>query len=120
MPNPILDHATYNASTAIIPGMVAVVTNEGAPLQRLMAHLGYTGKRDVYDENDQVTGTEDLETTGFQRLYTLGEDGQLRPYTPASWAEAVQFMDEGNVLMVPEESTGKMFCLGSKANENGG
>ena len=120
MPNPILDHATYNASTAIIPGMVAAVTNEGAPLQRLMAHLGYTGKRDIYGENDQVTGAEDLEATGFQRLYTLGNDGQLKPYTPASWAEAVQFMDAGNVLMVPEESTGKMFCLGAQANEDGG
>ena len=74
------------------------------PLQRLMAHLGYTGKRDIYGENDQVTGAEDLEATGFQRLYTLGNDGQLKPYTPASWAEAVQFMDAGNVLMVPEES----------------
>lgn len=120
MPNPILDHATYNASTAIIPGMVAAVTNEGAPLQRLMAHLGYTGKRDIYGENDQVTGTEDLETTGFQRLYTLGEDGQLQPYTPKSWSEAVQFMDAGNVIMAPEESTGKMFCLSAQANEDGG
>ena len=120
MPNPILDHATYNASTAIVPGMVAAVTNEGAPLQRLMAHLGYTGKRDIYGENDQVTGAEDLEATGFQRLYTLGNDGQLKPYTPASWAEAVRFMDAGNVLMVPQESTGKMFCLSAQANENGG
>ena len=128
MPNPILEYSTYKASTVV--GEVAVegfeypngkkVPKEGAPLQELMARLGYTGKRDVYDENDQVTGTEDLETTGAQRLYTLGEDGQLKPYAFENWAEAVRFMDAGNVLMVPEESTGKMFCMSAQANEDGG
>ena len=120
MPNPILDHATYNASTAIVPGMVAAVTNEGAPIQSLMAHLGYTGKRDVYGEDDQVIGAEDLEAVGLQRLYTLGDDGQLRHYTPESWDEVVQFMYEGHFIMVPEESTGKMFCLVSQVNEYDG
>ena len=128
MPNPILEYSTYKASTVV--GEVAVegfeypngkkVPKEGAPLQELMARLGYTGKRDVYDENDQVTSTEDLETTGAQRLYTLGEDGQLKPYAFENWAEAVRFMDAGNVLMVPEESTGKMFCMSAQANEDGG
>ena len=128
MPNPILEYSTYKASTVV--GEVAVegfeypngkkVPKEGAPLQELMARLGYTGKRDVYDENDQVTGTEDLEVTGAQRLYTLGEDGQLKPYAFENWAEAVRFMDAGNVLMVPEESTGKMFCMSAQANEDGG
>ena len=128
MPNPILEYSTYKASTVV--GEVAVegfeypnekkVPKEGAPLQELMARLGYTGKRDVYDENDQVTGTEDLEATGAQRLYTLGEDGQLKPYAFENWAEAVRFMDAGNVLMVPEESTGKMFCMSAQANEDGG
>ena len=128
MPNPILEYSTYKASTVV--GEVAVegfeypngkkVPKEGAPLQELMARLGYTGKRDVYDENDQVTGTEDLETTGAQRLYTLGEDGQLKPYAFENWAEAMRFMDAGNVLMVPEESTGKMFCMSAQANEDGG
>ena len=128
MPNPILEYSTYKASTVV--GEVAVegfeypngkkVPKEGAPLQELMARLGYTGKRDVYDENDQVTGTEGLEATGAQRLYTLGEDGQLKPYAFENWAEAVRFMDAGNVLMVPEESTGKMFCMSAQANEDGG
>ena len=128
MPNPILEYSTYKASTVV--GEVAVegfeypngkkVPKEGAPLQELMARLGYTGKRDVYDENDQVTGTEDLETTGAQRLYTLGEDGQLKPYAFENWAEAVRFMDAGNVIMAPEESTGKMFCMSAQANEDGG
>ena len=128
MPNPILEYSTYKASTVV--GEVAVegfeypngkkVPKEGAPLQELMARLGYTGKRDVYDENDQVTGTEGLEATGAQRLYTLGEDGQLQPYAFENWAEAVRFMDAGNVLMVPEESTGKMFCMSAQANEDGG
>ena len=128
MPNPILEYSTYKASTVV--GEVAVegfeypngkkVPKEGAPLQELMARLGYTGKRNVYDENDQVTGTEDLETTGAQRLYTLGEDGQLKPYAFENWAEAVRFMDAGNVIMAPEESTGKMFCMSAQANEDGG
>ena len=128
MPNPILEYSTYKASTVV--GEVAVegfeypngkkVPKEGAPLQELMARLGYTGKRDVYDESDQVTGTEDLETTGAQRLYTLGEDGQLKPYAFENWAEAVRFMDAGNVIMAPEESTGKMFCMSAQANEDGG
>ena len=128
MPNPILEYSTYKASTVV--GEVAVegfeypnwkkVPKEGAPLQELMARLGYTGKRDVYDENDQVTGTEDLEATGAQRLYTLGEDGQLKPYAFENWAEAVRFMDAGNVIMAPEESTGKMFCMSAQANEDGG
>lgn len=128
MPNPILEYSTYKASTVV--GEVAVegfeypngkkVPKEGAPLQELMARLGYTGKRDVYDENDQVTSTEDLETTGAQRLYTLGEDGQLKPYAFENWAEAVRFMDAGNVIMAPEESTGKMFCMSAQANEDGG
>ena len=128
MPNPILEYSTYKASTVV--GEVAVegfeypngkkVPKEGAPLQELMARLGYTGKRDVYDENDQVTGTEDLETTGAQRLYTLGEDGQLKPYAFENWAEAVRFIDAGNVIMAPEESTGKMFCMSAQANEDGG
>lgn len=128
MPNPILEYSTYKASTVV--GEVAVegfeypngkkVPKEGAPLQELMAQLGYTGKRNVYDENDQVTGTEDLEATGAQRLYTLGEDGQLKPYAFENWAEAVRFMDAGNVIMAPEESTGKMFCMSAQANEDGG